>query len=477
VSPDAICTDNYSTKWISVNVHFINRSDGTGNFNPNDDGNGNSNMNGYKRAETVINFANQKLAANQQMWRPSGNNTPAPPIRVRYLLKGVYFHNSDQWITAYWNIDALNATYGVNTATEMNYYYTRSMDNGSELGGNGIAQIGGNASISSEYLIYLLYPDYLEFPSRMMRHEIGHNFTLGHTWSGYDGCADTPEGHLVNGVLSQCDSWSSDPNSPCNNWANVSNNNMDYNIYSNATTPCQIGFIHDHLNGWGNQYVHSCNGCDPVNSFFDLSGCFKVPISNPSLPYQSYVAGQELFLNGEASVNENQYKIEICEVSGLGSSTCIGGYYNSTWLNGKVGKLDLKNIYNFSPNKFYRVELAVASTSCPGVSSMSKTFGMGSGLCPTIGGGPSPGMGMRITTHPNPANNVLAVKYKMEINGDVDILLFDGIGNLVKSVKQQKSLIGDNENTIETSQLREGMYFLVLKSGEKTEKKTIYINH
>ena len=99
-NPIAICTDNNSTKWIRVNIHFINHSDGTGNFNPNDDGNGNTGMNGYKRAETVINFANEKLANNQQMWRPSGNSTPVSPIRIRYLLTGVYFHNSDQWISA-----------------------------------------------------------------------------------------------------------------------------------------------------------------------------------------------------------------------------------------------------------------------------------------------------------------------------------------------------------------------------------------
>ena len=99
--PEAICTDPNSTKWIRINIHFISKSDGTGNFNVNDDGNGDPNMNGYKRAEIIINECNIALADNQKMWRPFGSNTPVQPIRVRYLLAGVYFHNSDYWIETY----------------------------------------------------------------------------------------------------------------------------------------------------------------------------------------------------------------------------------------------------------------------------------------------------------------------------------------------------------------------------------------
>ena len=339
-NPLAICTDANSVKYIRVNVHFVNRSDGTGNFNPNNDGNGNSNMNGYKRAETIINFANTKLANNMQMWRPSGNSTPVVPIRVQYVLTGVYFHNSDFWITAYWNLSDLNATYGVNTSSEINYYYTRSALNGVELGGNGIAELGGGAALSSEYPVYLQYPNYLEFPSRLMRHEIGHNLNLEHTWDTDDECGDTPFAYQSSsGAYIQCDDWTSNTSSPCNNWANVSNNSMDYNVYSNALTPCQIGKIHNHLNGWGNQYVHSCDGCPPVNSFFDLSGCFRV--ATPTNPYDIWTPSA-LYFNGQASFNENQYKIEICEVAALNSSNCIGNYYNSNWLNGEIGKINLK---------------------------------------------------------------------------------------------------------------------------------------
>jgi Secretion system C-terminal sorting domain/Pregnancy-associated plasma protein-A len=302
-----------------------------------------------------------------------------------------------------------------------------------------------------------------------MRHEIGHCLNLSHSWSSDDYCDDTPVGYEISsGVYGQCDDWSSNTNSPCNNWANVSNNSMDYNVYSNALTPCQIGRIHDHLNGWGNQFVHSCDGCPPVNSFFDLSGCFKIPTKTK--PPGSQQVGSELYLNGEASFNEDQYKIEICEVAALNSSNCIGGYYNSGWLSGQIGKIDLKSMYTFSANKYYKVTLSVASNACPGTSSTEKYFQILSGSCNTYNY-------FNIQTSPNPARSSLMVKYTIEEATDLEILLLDNIGNLVKSIPKQKYLAGDQESTISTTDLREGMYFVVLKSKEKIEKKTIYVNH
>jgi hypothetical protein len=485
IAPNAICTDPNSIKWVRVNIHFVNRDDGTGNFNQNDDGNGNSTMNGYKRAELLINRANDFLANNQHMWRPSGNNTAVIPTRIRYLLTGVYFHNSSNLTKSYVgscspDISDLHNAFGVNTGSEINYYYTRSESivevkinnvityECRPLEGNGVGASYIGAGISSVYGSYLTYPDFLDMPANLMNHEIGHILTLAHTWNENDGCEDTPRGFLFNGAESQCFGWVANPNDPCNNWTNISNNVMDYNSWQSAYTPCQIGRIHNDLNGSGNQYVHSCNGCTPANSFFDLSGCFNVPILPPNIYLSPY--GQELYLNGEASVNENSYKIEICEVSSLGNSSCIGNSYNSGWLSGQVGKINLKSMYNFSPNKFYKIDLAVASSSCSGVTNLTKYIMINSGICDA-------GRNIEMFTRPNPANTQLIVKYKLPEDSDTDILLFDSIGNIVKSIKQKRNLAGDNENTIDTTNLREGVYILVLKAGEKIEKKTIYVNH
>jgi hypothetical protein len=389
-NPLAICTDNSSVKWIRVNFHYMLRNDGTGNFNPVDDGNGNTNLNGYKRSEQIINAANDALINNQKMWLPNPNSTPIPQIRVRYLLTGVYFHNDSRLMTAYTgdlgfpSIDELHSTYGVNTDTEINYYFTRSswINDANvtyELPGNGLGRIDLHAGISSSYVKYLLEPWWVPMHSSLFNHEIGHILNIGHTWAFEDFCDDTPNHGWIDaqGNVKQCFNHN-EPPVICD-WNNCSNNVMDYNSWQSSYTTCQVGRMHDHLNSTaGNPYIHSCNGCAPVNAFFDLSGCFKVFNTHPNGTQMNF---DPLFLNGEASVNENQYKIEICEVSNLGNSNCTGGYFNSTWINSSINKINLKDLYTFTTNKVYKVELEVASTSCPGTSKMVKYFQISSGGC------------------------------------------------------------------------------------------------
>jgi hypothetical protein len=66
----------------------------------------------------------------------------------------------------------------------------------------------------------------------VFNHEIGHSLGLSHTWGGHDGCDDTPP-------HSNC--YNKLPTPPCDSF--YSNNMMDYNLWSIALTPCQIGKI------------------------------------------------------------------------------------------------------------------------------------------------------------------------------------------------------------------------------------------
>jgi hypothetical protein len=358
---------------------------GGGNFNPIDDGNGNTNMNAYQRSDILLTYINNTLANNTSMWLPKlpgnpvGNNTPNIPIRVQFLLTGIYFHNSTTNMASYSASD-LNLIYGVNATTEINYYFTRSIENGVELPGNGIADdIPGSAAISSSYLNYLKSPNYIFAHSQLFLHETGHVLNLQHTWDGNDGCADTPEHGYYVGSEKKCCYNLNEPLGvvECNTWNNVSNNVMDYNNYQSAYTPCQIGRMHSYLNGVGNPYVHSCGGCAPVNAFMDVSGCFKVP--RPKNGLQMY--SDPLFLDGRGSVNEDKYKITICEVPSIGNNTCSGGYFNTGLVSGSVGKINLKDLYTFVANKTYRVELEVASSSCFNSSTIVKFFQISSGGC------------------------------------------------------------------------------------------------
>ena len=387
VNPLAICTDVNVTKWVKVNFHFMLNDNGTANFNAIDDGSGNTNKNAYAWSDMLIAGVNDVLANNSNMWlpkipgNPNGNSTPNLPTRIRFLQTGIYFHNSTADMASY-SAAYLNSIYGVNTDTEINYYFTRSQSGGIELGGNGIADnIPGASALSSGYLSHLTHPDWFVFHVNLFLHEVGHVLDLYHTWNEDDLCNDTPRhGYLEAGTIKCCYGYVYNaPTDPCGTWANISNNMMDYGQFPSAYTPCQIARTHGYLNGAGNQFVHSCNGCTPVNAFFDLSGCFRVPAPPSNKP--QFVSNKPLFLNGKASVNEDKYKIEICEVPSIGNSTCSGGYYNSGFINGTIEKINLKSLYTFAANKVYKVELEVASSSCSGSSKMVKYFEITSGAC------------------------------------------------------------------------------------------------
>lgn len=81
-------------KYIKVNIHFMLKSDGTGNFRQYDDGMGDTNYTGYNYARDLIREANINYANNRKMWLPPGNNTDSLQMKVRLILEGVYFHDS-----------------------------------------------------------------------------------------------------------------------------------------------------------------------------------------------------------------------------------------------------------------------------------------------------------------------------------------------------------------------------------------------
>jgi len=76
--------------------------------------------------------------------------------------------------------------------------------------------------------------------------------------------------------------------------------------------------------------------------------------------------GGSVTLNGNPSVNENRYLVEICEVQAPQMGTCSAGYFTSGWQTGQLGNVNLSNWYNFQPNKIYKIKLTVDNTECPG---------------------------------------------------------------------------------------------------------------
>ena len=289
---------------MRVNVHYILRSDGTGNFSKEGD-QGSGDISNYGRiwAEAAVandaasdgySFAKGMLWAaiiqsgtNPQMDLPVGNTTPNPPKKIDYVLNGVYFHRDG----ALYQYDPVNYntapagtlaptqfnTYGVNKGSEVNVFIMAQNDAVPNRYNNATppAEIrqylytsGGASSFGySANNIWLKMGNLWRLhlyqrahnngvdqttawgAGAMFNHEIGHLLGLYHPYD-INQCADTP------GVQ-------------------AGNNLMISGGSQQALTPCQIGIMQNELSTRYQAYT-TC-GCRPVNSFFTLAAKCYTP--------------------------------------------------------------------------------------------------------------------------------------------------------------------------------------------------------
>lgn len=238
-APDTTMLGLTPKRTIQVNLHFMNSSDSTQNF---------TEEAGTKNGKELIKACNYFLGRNKKMHLPIGNTTPALPLLYDFELTpdpsipnddGIYFHYDDDLYyyilrgkdRNHYKKDVVNK-YGIQQDSVLNIFIlphhpdslNRSTYNGKSCGvslGTSLKLAGWYEKGASHWAM-----------STILNHEVGHVYSLQHSWAYNDGCEDTPKNP-------NCFSYSD--KSPCDSL--VSNNVMDYNAWQNSWTPCQIGKI------------------------------------------------------------------------------------------------------------------------------------------------------------------------------------------------------------------------------------------
>lgn len=226
-------------KYIRVNIHFMNSSDGRYNM-PEEE------TTAYARE--WIKATNSNLEHNMKMFLPHGNETAVLPIPYRYVISpdpavpgddGVYYHIDDELCYAVKTGRERNISdtrvikkYAIRDDSVMNIFLqTHQLDS---ITSPTYRPDASGISLGSSVKIFGRWherPNVWDIRG-ITNHEIGHSLGLAHTWGGHDGCDDTP-------AHPNC--WNKTNTPPCDSM--YSNNMMDYNAHMGALTPCQIGKI------------------------------------------------------------------------------------------------------------------------------------------------------------------------------------------------------------------------------------------
>lgn len=248
---------------IRVNIHYILRDNGTGNFTEtNDPFSSNVGYNGYRFASEIFGYMNERLANNQLMRFQPTPSVPALPIKHRYVLNGVYFWRStDAYDNHTEDFIYLKNNYGKDIDYAINVFLVKP--NQQSVGGAALLNydacfVRGQDVVFSRFLLSGNKDDFSVFWD-VLNHEILHNLTLSHTirtYLGYccasntsgecnDGCSDTPTYPEIEikypGNTNIC-GWCWTPD-----WKPYSNNMMDYSCAMDALTPCQIGKVNANI--------------------------------------------------------------------------------------------------------------------------------------------------------------------------------------------------------------------------------------